>query len=237
MHRRSTAAPTAAAPPSRACTDNAGTSARARVSLKYDSTAPSLTPAPARGPDANGRYNTRSRSRSAAPIRPLDRLVQHSELRRPIRPVPPSAARARTSGTLPPHRFAPVRRNAAVYPVFSEAPRRERLVQPPGDAERHRQRRDLGARLVHRRSLGPDSGSASITAVCVDKAGNTASCDLQVRQHAAQLTTSPLRSATIPRRRWSASADARRWPWSARRRNGSPTTLYKGTARSFTDSR
>jgi hypothetical protein len=39
------------------CTDNAGNTGSRSVALKYDQTAPGVTPAPARSPDANGWYN------------------------------------------------------------------------------------------------------------------------------------------------------------------------------------
>ena len=39
------------------CTDNAGNSASASITIKYDSTPPSVSAAASRAPDVNGWYN------------------------------------------------------------------------------------------------------------------------------------------------------------------------------------
>jgi hypothetical protein len=87
---------------------------------------------------------------------------------------------------------------------------------------------------------GPDNDSASITAVCVDKAGNTASQRVTFKYDSTPPKLSDLAvaigndTATL---RWSVSPDVssvavERTPG----RDGSAhTTVYKGTAGSFTD--
>ena len=222
---------------------------RRRFGLKYDATPPSrdAQPRPRRRTRTAG-TTTRSPSPSAAPTRPR------------------GSTRARRRATA-----APTRRGATVQgtctdkagnsasgsfslqydstppgvtTAFSTAARRERLVQPSGRGDRDGHGHRLGHRLVQRRHLlGPRrADSASLTATCTDKAGNTSTAPvtLQVRQHAAEAER---RHGRERQRHGDAALGGLRRTSPASRssdrpdRTGAAATVYKGDRPSFTDAK
>jgi hypothetical protein len=230
------------------CTDNAGNvSAGASFPLKYDSTAPSLTPAPARGPDANGWYNhpVSVAFSGSDPTSGIDSCSTASY-------GGPDSAGATLSGTCTDKAGNSASASFSLQYDATPPPVQATLERAPDANGWYNHPVTLNVTGSDATSgldsctggtySGPDSGSASITAVCVDKAGNTASQKVTFKYDSTPPKLSDVTvaigndTATL---RWSASADAssvavERTPG----RNGSPhTTLYKGTARSFTDSK
>ena len=230
------------------CTDNAGNaSAASSFPLKYDSTAPSLTPAPARGPDANGWYNhpVSVAFSGSDPTSGIDSCSTASY-------GGPDSAGATLSGTCTDKAG---NSGSASFSLQYDAtpPQVQATLERAPDANGWYNHpvtlnvtgSDAGSGLdscTGGNYSGPASDSASITAACVDKAGNTASQRVTFKFDSTPPKLSDLTvaigndAATL---HWSASPDVssvavERSPG----RNGSARTIvYRGTARSFTDAK
>ena len=228
------------------CTDVAGnTSAPSSYSLKYDATPPTVTPSPARPPDANGWYNhpvsvAFSGSDSTSGI---DSCTSASY-------SGPDAAAATVQGTCTDkagnsassssslqYDSTPPGRDHGVL----AAPRRERLVQPPGHGDRDGHGHRLGDRLLLQPSRTPARTipTASLTASCVDKAGNTSTAPVTFMYDSTPPKLSDVTvangngTATL---RWAASPGVASITITrSAGSRGHAATVYKGNKASFTD--
>jgi hypothetical protein len=229
------------------CTDVAGnTSAPSTFSLKYDSTAPTVTAAASRQPDANGWYT-----------HPVTITFSGTDATSGIASCTSSTyGGPDTSGTTVTGTCTDNAGNSAsaslplqydsTPPTVTAA-----LARPPDAGGWYNHAVTLNASGTDSGSgiasctggtySGPDSASASLTASCVDKAGNSSSkkVTFQYDDTPPKLSdvtvTNGSGRATL---HWASSADIatvtiNRTPGP----NGGEAMVYKGDAHSFTDSR
>jgi hypothetical protein len=227
------------------CRDVAGNvSAPSSFTLKYDATPPSVSPSPERGPDANGWYNhavSVSFGGSDA-TSGLDSCTSASY-------GGPDTGSATLTGNCTDKAGNSA---SASFPLQYDA-------TPPTVTAALDRSPDANGWYNHAVTLkadgadatsgldactggaysGPDSGSASLTATCRDKAGNSASTPVPFKFDDTPPKVSDVTVSTgngTATLRWTASADSSTTVFrSTNQKGSSDTTVYHGTGRTFTD--
>ena len=227
------------------CTDVAGnTSAPSSYSLKYDATPPTVTPSPARPPDANGWYNhpvsvAFSGSDSTSGI---DSCTSGSY-------SGPDAAAATVQGTCT-DKAGNSASSSSSLQYDSTPPGVTTAFSRPPDANGWYNQpvtvtatgTDTGAGIDSCSSVtysGPDAPTASLTASCVDKAGNQSTAPVTFKYDS---TPPKLSDVTVANGNGTATLHWAASPGVASititrsaGSRGHTATVYKGNKASFTD--
>ncbi len=230
------------------CTDNAGnTSAPVTATLKYDATAPAVTAAPSRAPDANGWYN-HAVAITAAGTDPVSGVASCST---PSYSGPdnPAAAVDATCTDNAGNTSAPV---TATLKYDATAPTVAAAVDRPPDAHDW-YRSPLKVSFTGTDSIsgiasctapaeykGPDRSAVTLSGTCGDAAGNAGTAALDFKYDATGPKLSNLTATSkkgLVQIGWQRSADAVSVELVRRpgRKGSRSTTVYRGTGRSFAD--
>jgi large repetitive protein len=174
---------TASAVVSGTCLDNAGNGALASLPVKYDATAPAATPTPSRPPDANGWYN----APLAVGFAGTDATAGIESCDQPKIFAGPDTSSASLSGSCHDRagNTSPVSTLSLRYDATAPQVTDALAVRQPDRFDWYNRPVSFAVQGTDATAgidscpaatyAGPDSGTASVTGTCVDKAGNQGS--------------------------------------------------------------